>query len=202
MIDGASVDSSSSCLAFTETPMFRMRSMSAVLRVVGGGLRDCCLLFLKSSRVLRNVGPAHWGCSLSLGSLVCGRNGLSEPIFRVGFQGSPLRLLPNVPVKPENWFLSPFPLLSTSPMGKSSDSSRYGALGALPLPWYGCQPPRPPRLGYSGCRLILGLELMRVGKEENLIKVCHHQLTHVLETDVCDRMDDHVCDASHCGSLV
>jgi len=139
MIERASIDSSSSYSAFTETPMFRMRWMSAVLRVVGGSLGDCCLLFLKSSQMLRNVGLAHWGCSLSLGSLVCGRDGLSEPIFCVGFQGSPLRLLLNVPVKPENWFLSPSPLLSTSPMGKSSDSSQYRALGALPLPWYGCR---------------------------------------------------------------
>ena len=43
---------------------------------------------------------------------------------------------------------------------------------------------------------------MRVGKEENLIKVCHHQLTHVLDVDVCDRIGDHVCDASRRGSLV
>jgi len=137
MIERASIDSSSSYSTFMETPMFRMRSMSVVLRVVGGGLGDCCLLFLKSSWVLQNVGPAHWGCSLSLGSLVCGCNGLSKPIFCVEFQGSPLRLLLNVPVKLENWFLSPSPLLLTSPMWKSSDSSRYGALGALPLPWYG-----------------------------------------------------------------
>ena len=44
--------------------------------------------------------------------------------------------------------------------------------------------------------------LMRVGKEEDLIKVCHHQLAHVLEMDVCDHIDDHVCDTSHRGSLV